>query len=1153
MSRFALSGVGACLLASVLMAPSVGFAQAKEKEKVVEPERIAIECEDMQGVGKGGAGGWKFAKWGTDLMQQNTFGGHWSSRMANAMSDASDPKGKSEEVYKDVTVAKDGKYKVWAKFECPPFFNYPFGIKIVKLDEAGKTGVTVFDKIYGMRDGTKHYSFSAKPQKGDLYWSWGMDHDAAEGFETDLAAGKYRVVLYKAANAGDTGPRSVDAILITSRITDVLNPEMSRFPMLDDLQQLNHCYFRFTNTSDKPVILEYNHWSHRYVYFYQMAPAAMIRFYDADGKMILDEKGQPLSNIYGLWTKPIPPGGVSPWIDMGPTMTTENSSPFTIKSFVVDEKGAKVAAADLKKIGLKMDIALAPSAKSIVKTVEKPAGWEELNVLVMPDLHRPEGVKGTGLVSDVYAQMTRDLNALPMVGPMPSKLRIMAGTGAPSFQGPDAAGPSFPFGMDYAIALGVNTLGFQPYESEKWDAGEAYYKAKGQPLASPGGRYHHTKDPETFKTLLYQPDPASKKWPKEVTDKLFPGVKERFYYVSYGDEIGLPHINAKDPKAVGEFRAFLKSRKVDAKDLGLASLDEAVPLASFTPDALAGVGLMPTKDAGGKAVMPTGADAAKYKALYWWTHQFVIEQGCKEFREVTEKMTPMVGPKFKTSANLGGMHPFYWMHQASFIESFRNGAMTLAWSEDYDYTQPEASRLCVEFLGAYLRAGAKYHDTPMQMYIMPHYPGNSGRHLIQNVISLWGQGVKDIDWFGACPDVWSTENYIHSRGGIETGRAMRLASGMAGNVENALLPARTRQGRVALLLSEASDMWEVEGKGQYAVEPGSSATNAYQEERKAVWYALRKAGYLVDLLTENDVAEGRLKSYKAIYVVGQNLDTRCVAPIKSWVADGGTVVMTAGAARKDQYDQPLTELDALVGRTAVIKSESRFKGALRAKLELPFAPKLGKVKSSSGTFESRVVREDFEAAAGAKTLATFEGAGPAVVKATTGKGSGYYIGTLPGQAMLFVGMPKRPAGKGGSDTNPVHFEPETLDATAAGLLLSPLTEAGVKPDVVTGSPMIVANVLDGPKATVVTVNRLGNPPAGWKAGAVGEKGKSLGYVFDPTWPTAKNVKIVVNAVAKPSKVYTALKAQGVTAEMSAKGLVITLPELDACDVVVLEK
>jgi len=33
----------------------------------------------------------------------------------------------------------------------------------------------------------------------------------------------------------------------------------------------------------------------------------------------------------------------------------------------------------------------------------------------------------------------------------------------------------------------------------------------------------------------------------------------------------------------------------------------------------------------------------------------------------------------QTSANLGGMHPFYWMHQAAFIDSFKGNAMSLTY------------------------------------------------------------------------------------------------------------------------------------------------------------------------------------------------------------------------------------------------------------------------------------------------------------------------------------------------------------------------------------------------------------------------------------------------------------------------------------------
>jgi hypothetical protein len=1149
---------GLMLLAAAATAHAQPVAPAKNP--ILSPDQaIAIEAEDMHGVTEGASGiaggattpggGWKFARWGTDLLQNNTFGGHWSSRMANAIADATSPTS-AQEIYQNITISKAGHYKVWAKFECPPFFNYPFGIKIVKL-ENGKPTTTVFDKTYGLRKDPKHFSFSDKLITGDLYWSWGMDHDAGQGFETDLPEGEFRVILYKAPNVDDSGPRSVDAIMITPKITDILSPDNSRFPMLNDLVKLNHCYFRFTNTGNTPVKVTYNHWAHRYDNFYNMGPAASIRFYNEDGSVINGADGKPLSIPNGIWNKPLAPGESTPWIDLGPTMTTENSSPVNAMAIPLNEKGNASVPTGSASAPLRMDIALEPGTKNVVKTFEKGPADYELGVIVMPDLHRQEGLAYTMTVVDGYKEFTRKLNTLPTVGPMPSKLRFIGFVGSPIVGAPiDASSNAFAPTLEYNIALGLNTVSFQANQTKQWNDTRDYYKSKNIPFIYYGAHFQHTKDPEYFKRVLYKPDPTD---PKKFTDELYEGVKDRLRYVSFGDEIGIPGVDIKNPATVAKFREFLKANKVDPKLLGVDSLDKAIPLNGFTPAELAGVGIVPPKDAAGKDVIPTGPDAAKFKALFWWTHQFAIIEGCLEFADITKKMTAMVNPEFKTTANLGGMHPFYWMHQSSFIEAFRHKGMTLAWSEDYDYCQPEGSRLVIGFQGAYLRAGAKYHDTPMMFYVMPHYPGNSGRHLFNNVITLWGQGIKDIDWFSVPIDGWTTENYLHTRGGVETGRVMRVTSGMAGNVENDLMAAKVRPARVAMLLSEASDLWEVEGYGQYKVEPGSTATNAYQEERKAIWYALKKAGYQVDLLTENDVAEGRLKPYKAIYLGGQNLDSRCVAPIQNWVKDGGNIILLQGAARKDQYDQPLTALDSLVGRTTEVKSLQPFKGPLRSKLELPFTPSLGKVTVGSASFDARVTREDFVPAKGVQTIATFDGAGPAAVTVKTGQGSGTYIATLPGQAMLFAGIPKRAQGKGGPDNNPVHFEPETLDPAATALILAPLNNAGIKPDVITGSPMILADILDGPTSTVLTVNRLSNPPAGWKPGAIGEAGKTIAYVLDPAWPTAKNVKIIVPGLAKPSKVFTALKAQGVTAEPSPEGLVITLPELDAGDVVVLQK
>jgi len=1081
-----------------------------------DPVRIPIECEDMQGVKVGPQGftpEWTFGKWGRDLHQNMIFGGVWASRMAAAVTDAGN---NPAAIYQDIDIPRDDRYKIWAKYECPPNFNYPFAIVLERLDD-GKP-VRVFEHTYGLRTAAKHFCFTNDLTTGDLYWAWGIDHDAAEGYEADLKAGRYRVTMTKVPGPAPVGERSVDAILITTKLDKLSAPDYPRYPLLDELRQINHCYFRFTNTAKTPITLEYNHWGHRYEDFYVMQKTELVRFYDANGQMLRDDQGEPLVLPGAQWNKPLAPGASSPWIDLGPTMNVESSSPFWAQAKAADANG-KPLTEQLADVPFTMDIALAPGQAGIVKSFAKAADEPMLVVNVQPDLHRQEGRDYTLTSRDVYNLMAKELNAIPRVGPIPSKLRLF---GSPGTVYPSVGGPNTPGGAidlqtitDYRIALGLNTYGGAFNNPDYADALSAYYKSKNTALVELSGVYQHTQD---IKAL------------EKYTD---PRMKSRFYYVSFGDEIGLPAIDIKDQAQLAAFRAFAQKRGVKPQDLGFKIWDEVKPLAGYTPAAAVGVGLLPAE---GTPALPTGMAALPLKRLFWLTHEFVIERGSADFAKKTQEMTALFGPQFKTSANLGGMHPFYWLNQASFIESFRGGAMTLGWSEDYDYGQPEASRLCIEYQAANLRCGAKYHDTPMMFYNMPHFPGNTGRHLVQNAVSLWGQGVKDLDFFSVSPDLFSTENYITARGGIETAAGIRRISGMAGNIEDALLPARTRPAKVAMLLSEASDVWEVCGGGQWDVKPGSTATNAFNEERKAIWYTLRNTGYLVDLVTENDVNEGRLKGYKVLYVCGRNLERRTSAVLQGWVRSGGTLYLTAGAARFDEYDAPLTALDALVGRGTVVKADF-YKGPLRAKLELPLlVPKdhvtltLDKQPLAYNAFVSE---EIFKAAKGAKTLGTFTAGQPALVSMKTGKGWGFYTGTLPGQAFLKKAIPLRVMGKGGLDDNFCHFEPQNFDENAAAAILLPVRQAGLQPDVISNYKHIITSILESPQTTVVTMIDLGvHAPT-----LVGNGRTLLG--------------LTLRGVRPAKAVYTAMKA-GATFQNGKDGVTVLLTDINDADVIVIE-
>ncbi|NQU11972.1 beta-galactosidase trimerization domain-containing protein [bacterium] len=1065
-----------------VLALSPVFAQ--DPAPAPEPTRIVVECEDMKGVDQdhfGPGKKWQVGRWGYDLYQNMVFGGVWASRLRNAMTDEGD---NAAEAVQEIDVPVDGTYMVWAKYECPPSFNYAFGIRIEPA-----RGKPVFDQTYGLRKSAKVYCFNDKPITGDLYWNWGIDHDTAEGYQATLKKGRYRLVLYKKTNPKPAGARSVDVIMLTTDLSPVSAPRMNRYPLLDELRRANHVYFRFHNKGSAPVRIQWNHWNHRYPDFYTPFYRDLVKFYD--------DKGQPLEGgKNGDWLEPIAPGQASPWYDLGPTMNTESTSPFTIQALPAGAKPTDPSAP------FAVDIALEPDARQIVKSFTLDKGEHTMGLLVQPDLFRPDGVRYTVKTVDLYREITRELNRTPRLGPIPQKLRLYAGTGSPVYpMPPEQLGVT----MEFREALGLNTLLGADAK------GAAAILAWGLPRQAVIDRslyYHHSTD-----------IPAMIKWVKDG------GVEKQFYYLSYGDEIGLPAVDVKDDAKVAAFRDYLRQQGETPASLGLASWDQVKPLASMSPAVAVQIGVLPADQQDKPGAL------GGLKKLYWYSLKFQHAQGIQSFAAKTKELRAALGPEVHTSANLGGMHPFYWMHQSSFIESFKHHAMSLAWSEDYTYCMPEASRLVADFEAAYLRKGASYHDNPTMFYCMPHWPGNTAEQLIQNAVLEWGQNIKELDFFGACPDVWSTENYIAYRGGMPTWKAIRTISGMAGLIEDHLLPARTAPARIAMLLSESSDVWETEGLGQGAVAPGSVPTNVSQEERKNTWYALRQAGYQVDHVTEDDCAEGLLQNYQVLYVCGQNLDRQAARAIKDWVKAGGTLYATAGAARKDQFDVALTDLDEVLGRGKQIKYQ-RYRGPLRARIELIWQKPLDQLKLAGGeTVKALCSREEFAVAKGATVLGTYQNGKPAWIENAYGKGRAFYTGALPAQAYIQAALPVTPVGKGGSQQSPWMTEYLGFDPAAASVILHAAETAGVKPESVASVPGIVCNRLKSPKSTVVTVVNLGQQANG----------------------DARNVQLDFTGVGRVKRAWSCFHSKGKLPLKQEKDKVtVTLPTLAAADVIVLE-
>jgi hypothetical protein len=1067
-----------------------------------EPTRITIECEDMQGVAQdkfGPGAGWQVGRWGHDLYQNMVFGGVWASRSHAAMTDAGD---NAAEMTAEFDVPADGAYKVWVKYECPPFFNYAFGVRVEPAAEKGKAAL---DRVYGLRESAKHFSFMGKPLAGDLYWSWGMDHDAAEGYEAALTRGRWRITLSKVPNARPAGARSIDAVLITSDLSVLSAPRFARYPLLDELRRANRVYFRFRNPAGaaQPICVAWNHWNHRYNDFYTPSGEyrALVRFYDAQGRPLDGGRN-------GEWTEAIAPGEAGPWCDLGPTMNTESSSPF---KFIAFPKGAKVSRGndvhrtDGPCLPFGVDIALEPDERKIVKSFEHDPGAPALTVLVQPDLHRAEGVAATKKTAEIYAELTAELNREPRLGPLPKKIRLYGQVGTPHspWMGVDDVEAS----MALQEASGLNTVQIGSGSGKLAEAVLDWGRRHGG-LIERSAAYHHSQDMD--------------KIIKHVRDN---GLEKVFHYVSFGDEIGLPAVDVKDPAKMTAFHEFLRRHGETPQSLGLPDWDRVRPLAALSGDVAVQIGVLPQEKKG------DAGSLAGLKKLYWYSVEFRNEQGIALFAAKTRALKAALGDAVHTSANLGGMHPFYWMHQASFIEAFKGGAMSLAWTEDYTYCQPETSRLVADFQAAYLRKGASYHDTPMMFYCMPHWPGNNPEQLIQNAVLEWGQNVKDLDFFDMKPDIWTTENFIAWRGGLPVRRAIRTISGMAGLIEDHLVPARTGPTKIAMLLSESSDLWETEGKGQGAVEPGSVATNVSQEERKNLWYALRYAGYRVDHVTERDCADGLLKNYSVLYLCGQNLERKAAQTVREWVKSGGVLFATAGAARKDQLDAPSTDLDEALGRGAAAAYE-RYRGPLRARLELLFVKPLDEMKLADGrALPVYCSREEFTPGAKAQTLASYRNGRPAWVLNEFGKGRAYYTGTLPGQSWAKAALPVLPQGKGGPHTAPHMTEWLGYDPIAADMVLTPVRSAKIEPDVTVNRRGVVTNRLASGQSTVLTVVNLALEADG----------------------ELKDVELRVAGAAPVKRAWSCFHPKGSLLKGTENGMaVVALPTLGPADVLILE-
>jgi hypothetical protein len=483
----------------------------------------------------------------------------------------------------------------------------------------------------------------------------------------------------------------------------------------------------------------------------------------------------------------------------------------------------------------------------------------------------------------------------------------------------------------------------------------------------------------------------------------------------------------------------------EGEDLGIGSLDEAEPIE--TPDAF-------------RERMKTNEPVAR--RLFYYTSRYRQQIATEQLMWNTEEFHRQAGAG-PLSSTLVADHPYFggtglgmgfeqqnsawggWPLAMDWFDIGRRKAVDLIGIEDWLGLQfmygPSYTWEGFQLLGfqAAIFRSASRGELPIITWITP----SDERNLRLKAASALAQGAKHFYYWTYGPTATSTENYWSDQPGSYPG--MAHLSRLLEFGEPIIAKGKPRRSKVALLYSLSSDLWQPFGY-------------IHMLERRALYLALIHDHWLVDLITEEDVASGRLKDYRILYSADPCISSAAANSIKEWVRSGGTFVGTGAAGSQNEFGEPSETLSEVAG-VAPGFSVRRQLGQYRTRGRLNDIPYLDHVKVGDQNFGVIGLKCSLQPTR-AKVKGTFAtNGGPAVIENKFGKGRAIYFATTPG--ISYLKNAKFVANDLAEKYPPVEQAALTRYATEAGAtrlvnLSEPVVEAGIY-DAPNGTALVLAN------------------------------------------------------------------------------------------------
>ena len=281
------------------------------------------------------------------------------------------------------------------------------------------------------------------------------------------------------------------------------------------------------------------------------------------------------------------------------------------------------------------------------------------------------------------------------------------------------------------------------------------------------------------------------------------------------------------------------------------------------------------------------------------------------------------------------------------------------------------------------------------IYIKPHRGAP-----VQRMLSAVSRGNTMLYWYTYGPDYKKGDSFSQDP---EALKLTSKAAHLLGVAEDALYGSQWAvPAEVAVVKPETTQRWmNLSGNPPHLM--------AAWENAKWVYTALQHAHIPVDPIDEVILAEEDLSQYKIIYVSGSHITSKAAQGLAKYVENGGTLYTSGWGLTRDEANQPLNTLQAVLGLKARAEPEMWYRVSLygAGRIESYGDPRhrLAPIPSGAriiggdtirGSFAPIIGREVLLPEDGTQILARFADGTAAITHAKYGKGKAYVVGFFPG-------------------------------------------------------------------------------------------------------------------------------------------------------------